>query len=96
VRVQGFGEDYEKIYNAVRGLPVRACVVAFALRMGRRRCFACICVGDAQDLCPRDALVSGEGACVMRVYARADWMGAQLVKHQMDLSRAAEALLAQA
>jgi hypothetical protein len=84
VRVQGFGEDYEKIYNAVRGLPVRACVVAFALRMGRRRCFACICVGDAQDL------------CVMRVYARADWMGAQLVKHQMDLSRAAEALLAQA
>ena len=49
MRVQGFGEDYEKIYNAVRGLPVRACVVAFALRMGRRRCFACICVGDAQD-----------------------------------------------
>ena len=45
---------------------------------------------------PRDALVSREGACVMRVYARADWMGAQLVKHQMDLSRAAEALLAQA
>lgn len=32
----------------------------------------------------------------MRVYARADWMGTQLVKHQMNLSRAAEALLAQA